>query len=42
MFGMAFDHTIIDNAVDYVRRRFRTCVLAKDGHFEQLLLLNFL
>jgi len=31
------DHTIIDNAVVEWRWRFRACVRAKGGHFEQLL-----
>jgi len=31
------DQTIIDNATDEWRGRFRACVRAKGGHFEQLL-----
>ena len=31
------DQTIIDNAIDEWRGNLRTCVRAKDGHFEQLL-----
>ena len=31
------DQTIIDSAIDKWRGRLRTCVLAKGGHFEQML-----
>jgi len=31
------DQTISDNAIDEWRGRLRDCVLAKGGHFEQML-----
>jgi len=32
------DQRVIDNAVKQWRRRLRSCVAAKGGHFEQMLL----
>jgi len=33
--GTPRDQRVIDNAVKQWRRRLRSCVAAKDGHFEQ-------